>query len=952
MAGKLFPVCGQNFPAAEFADSQIEKQIKFQAIHFIQLALPGCSYCSRVRSDWYKLCSVKLPCSHSPDRLFDPEQIRVQSLTSFVPSGNMGTTAGDSLSSLFSSTETGPALTSAGIASSAQAPLDFLSLLLNELPKTNSTSRSVLDGPNGTPGVNGDQDGANGDGIAIPQSMITATVLSNPAPVPKKSQTTEMPSLPTGDISESRMQLQPPGHGQPGVNQSAWPSVWSIEQLQNVSKQPAGLFARMAMRQTSLFNAENTVNTTDNVPHTGRALPLESADDLDVSSTTSPAQPEKSSPSSDDTVTLWGLAAGVAVSIPVASLLLQAPPQSLAAGFESPHAEALPASTAAVQLPAATTDQSAVTTSVMTRDRTPGVKTPVVKLPETNIPVVAPGAGAESRSAKTENSNRPEKHHSWLSPVATGDSIPSAMAVAPVLPNDSVESDRTQNVHVETGHIISAPAASSQPVPVPIPGYPIPEQQLFQSQIEPGHAPVERFETNSAGNSFASPAAVEIDGTTAHPRMNNGLSMDSKAVGFTADSGPAPMLDPSAPGESFVDLPLNSQPENAAVHFGQTDGHIQSEPRFATSASSGSSWPSSTPAPATPATGVINTEEMNVDVSSDELQNMVAVVPEAERLPASSHVIMTVAPDMTGSTSHSPASVTPVESRVADEGRSESMIDALRFALPTVQTLHLRATPTRTTNHETGEISAAVTPHRESAHAESWATEPAPLVVDHGSFSPASGIAAAVNPLPSVLPTNETFTAHPSENQSPAPVRSRTGTRPIESASATPLTGASDASAPPLLDTGADSVTPLDHRTIDQIIASTVIEARLVDDASSQRFHMRLDPPELGGISIDIHRSSSGEVSVHIAAVSAQTHHLLEQRSTEIVQALHDQGLSLSQFDLSHHQQQDSSREQLQYREQFENSRLVREARDQLQVTEPTPPTPATIAPGRFSFRA
>lgn len=150
---------------------------------------------------------------------------------------------------------------------------------------------------------------------------------------------------------------------------------------------------------------------------------------------------------------------------------------------------------------------------------------------------------------------------------------------------------------------------------------------------------------------------------------------------------------------------------------------------------------------------------------------------------------------------------------------------------------------------------------------------------------------------------------------------------------------------------GSDPAGSLSRTTIDQIVANSMKESHLVEHEGSQRFHMRLDPPELGRLTVEIHRNSAGHVSLHLTAASAETHVLLERHTTEITQALQDQGLSLSQFDLSHQQQGHSSGQTRHYQEQLEYSRLTREAREQFPFQSPElPASPA--GSDRFSFRA
>jgi flagellar hook-length control protein FliK len=109
------------------------------------------------------------------------------------------------------------------------------------------------------------------------------------------------------------------------------------------------------------------------------------------------------------------------------------------------------------------------------------------------------------------------------------------------------------------------------------------------------------------------------------------------------------------------------------------------------------------------------------------------------------------------------------------------------------------------------------------------------------------------------------------------------------------------------LDPAMGSFQPLQdlpRHSLDQLVNTTVMQADLIANGTSQRFSMRLDPPSLGKMVIEIHRDKGGAVAVHVSAASPHTHALLEQHGQEISQALHDQGLSLSNLDLSQQQQQ------------------------------------------------
>jgi len=138
------------------------------------------------------------------------------------------------------------------------------------------------------------------------------------------------------------------------------------------------------------------------------------------------------------------------------------------------------------------------------------------------------------------------------------------------------------------------------------------------------------------------------------------------------------------------------------------------------------------------------------------------------------------------------------------------------------------------------------------------------------------------------------------------------------------------------------------RNAIEQIASTAVLNAELVVDGESQRFEMRLDPPELGELTIEIHRSSTGKVSVHVTAVSPETQSLLQDHSQNLKETLSNQGMSLTDSDLS--SQQDRTPEQApQYQEQFEASRLKKEARENFRADKFSP---VPERPDHYNFRA
>jgi hypothetical protein len=134
------------------------------------------------------------------------------------------------------------------------------------------------------------------------------------------------------------------------------------------------------------------------------------------------------------------------------------------------------------------------------------------------------------------------------------------------------------------------------------------------------------------------------------------------------------------------------------------------------------------------------------------------------------------------------------------------------------------------------------------------------------------------------------------------PATATSGAADIASTAAliSPAPGAADSR--PAADSPASAPRSSARHALDQVVSQTLQEASLQSDPGSRSVQLRLDPPELGKMVIEIHRSSDGDLSVHLSSSSGETHALLEQHADDIVQALGDQGVSLSNFDLSHQQ--------------------------------------------------
>jgi hypothetical protein len=151
-----------------------------------------------------------------------------------------------------------------------------------------------------------------------------------------------------------------------------------------------------------------------------------------------------------------------------------------------------------------------------------------------------------------------------------------------------------------------------------------------------------------------------------------------------------------------------------------------------------------------------------------------------------------------------------------------------------------------------------------------------------------------------------------------------------------------------LMPASTGSLKELPRHSLDQLVSTAVVRADLVAEGTSQRFTMRLDPPSLGEMVIQIHRDSSGAVAVHVSAASPQTHALLEQHGQEISRSLNEQGLSLSNLDLSQQQQQGHSQNHAAASEFQEAARL----RSSLMSSSAPAARPVTQTESAINFRA
>jgi|GEM_PF-4579931 len=134
--------------------------------------------------------------------------------------------------------------------------------------------------------------------------------------------------------------------------------------------------------------------------------------------------------------------------------------------------------------------------------------------------------------------------------------------------------------------------------------------------------------------------------------------------------------------------------------------------------------------------------------------------------------------------------------------------------------------------------------------------------------------------------------------------------------------------------------------TVDHLASVVTDQFQTVAEGETRTVHMRVEPPELGEMLITLHRNSSGQLDVSISASQPDTQMLLQQHSPEIVQALGDQGVNVSQFDLS--QGQAGSHDSGSQQQQAELNQLKAELRNGTTARTPDPVRDS----GTVSFRA
>jgi flagellar hook-length control protein FliK len=144
---------------------------------------------------------------------------------------------------------------------------------------------------------------------------------------------------------------------------------------------------------------------------------------------------------------------------------------------------------------------------------------------------------------------------------------------------------------------------------------------------------------------------------------------------------------------------------------------------------------------------------------------------------------------------------------------------------------------------------------------------------------------------------------------------------------------------------GPSHVSLFSSHTVDHLAATVTDQSQTMMDGETRTVQMRVEPPELGEMLITIHRNSAGQLDVSISASQPDTQFLLQQHTPEIVQALGDQGVNVSQFDLS--QGQAGSHDSGSQQQQAELNQLKAELRNG--TARPSEPVQGS---GTVSFRA
>ncbi|WP_437191310.1 flagellar hook-length control protein FliK [Planctomicrobium sp. SH527] len=136
----------------------------------------------------------------------------------------------------------------------------------------------------------------------------------------------------------------------------------------------------------------------------------------------------------------------------------------------------------------------------------------------------------------------------------------------------------------------------------------------------------------------------------------------------------------------------------------------------------------------------------------------------------------------------------------------------------------------------------------------------------------------------------------------------------------------------------------------EQITQQLVQQINLTDAEGVQKFQMRLDPEELGGMVIEIHRNEKGELQIQVSADSPETRAMVENQTKQISSSLQNQGVALTEFNVLQHGTESFGDSQHQQRHRAEVDENGHETTGQ---TAAKAASSVTESPsGEISFRA
>ena len=190
---------------------------------------------------------------------------------------------------------------------------------------------------------------------------------------------------------------------------------------------------------------------------------------------------------------------------------------------------------------------------------------------------------------------------------------------------------------------------------------------------------------------------------------------------------------------------------------------------------------------------------------------------------------------------------------------------------------------------------AVAEPAKTQAAAQNNAAQQVPAQATDGSDAPQNGDTApagAVHPTaPAAVAPSEAAVA-PSENAAPAPNQANPGT------AKTDLNGLPNFGFPALSATTSSTSTTASAAPANPASAATVPVAGLAvaiaarAQAGSNHFEIRLSPPELGRIDVQLNVDGNGQVTTHMTVERPDTLQLLQSQQPQLQNALEQAGLT------------------------------------------------------------